>query len=218
MEKKIQLQKHAHVLASNAQEVGFLERVVVNPEWKVITHIVVRMGPLFNKEDKIVPIELVADTTEDLVLLDVDAATVESMPLFEEKQVISEERSVGALASSENKQPVPFGESQAVIPLVLDPDETYATETVQNIPEGTVAMKEGAKVIASDGEHVGHVERILADPSVDQVTHLLISRGIFNKEVKLIPSKWILKIGEESVYLNVNNDSIEGMEGIPLAE
>jgi sporulation protein YlmC with PRC-barrel domain len=218
MENKIQLQKHAHVLASNAQEVGFLERVVVNPEWKVITHIVVRMGPLFNKEDKIVPIELVADTTEDLVLLDVDAATVESMPLFEEKQVISEERSVGALASSENKQPVPFGESQPVVSLVLDPDETYAIETVQNIPEGTVAMKVGAKVIASDGEHVGHVERILADPSVDQVTHLLISRGIFSKEVNLIPSKWIFKIGEESVYLNVNKDSIEGMEGIPLAE
>lgn len=218
MENKIQLQKHAHVLASNAQEVGFLERVVVNPEWKVITHIVVRMGPLFNKEDKLVPIELVTDTTEDLVILDVDAATVESMPLFEEKQVISEERSVGALASSENKQPIPFGESQPVISLVLDADETYATETVQNIPEGTVAMKEGAKVIAADGEHVGHVERILADPSVDQVTHLLISRGIFNKEVKLIPSKWILKIGEESVYLNVNKDSIEGMEGIPLVE
>lgn len=218
MENKIQLQKHAHVLASNAQEVGFLERVVVNPEWKVITHIVVRMGPLFNKEDKIVPIELVTDTTEDLVVLDVDAATVESMPLFEEKQVISEERSVGALASSENKQPVPFGESQPVISLVLDADETYATETVQNIPEGTVAMKEGAKVIAADGEHVGHVERILADSSVDQVTHLLISRGIFSKEVKLIPVKWILKIGEDNVYLNVNKDSLEGPAGIPLAE
>jgi len=79
-------------------------------------------------------------------------------------------------------------------------------------------MKEGTKVIAADGEHVGHVERILADPSVDQVTHLLISRGIFGKEVKLIPLKWILKIGEDNVYLYVNKDSIEGLAGIPLAE
>ena len=218
MENKIQLQKHAHVLASNAQEVGFLERVVVNPETNVVTHIVVRMGPLFNKEDKIVPIELVTDTTEDLVLLGTDAAAVESMPLFEEQQVVSEWRTVEALASSENRQPVPFGESPSVIPLVLDPDDTYATETVQNIPEGTVAMKEGAKVIASDGEHIGHVERILADPSIDQITHLLISRGLFSKEVKIIPIKWILKIGEDNVYLNVNKDSIEGLAGIPLAE
>lgn len=218
MDDKIQLQKHAHVLASNAQEVGFLERVVLNPETNVITHIVVRMGPLFNKEDKLVPIELVTDTTEDLVLLGTDAATVESMPLFEEKQIVSEGRTVEASASSENKQPVPFGESPSVIPLVLDPDDTYATETVQNIPEGTIAMKEGAKVIAADGEHVGHVERILADPEVDQVTHLLISRGIFSKEVKLIPTKWILKIGEDNVYLNVNKDSVEGLAGIPLAE
>jgi len=218
MDNKIQLQKHAHVLASNAQEVGFLERVVLNPESNVITHIVVRMGPLFNKEYKLVPIELVTDTTEDLVLLNTDAAIVESMPLFEEKQVVSEGRTVEASASSENKQPVPFGESPSVIPLVLDPDDTYATETVQNIPEGTIAMKEGAKVIAADGEHVGHVERIYADPEVDQITHLLISRGIFSKEVKLIPTKWILKIGEENVYLNVNKDSIEGLAGIPLVE
>jgi len=218
MENKIQLQKHAHVLASNAQEVGFLERVVVNLETNVITHIVVRIGPLFNKEDKLVPIELVTDTTEDLVLLDADAATVEAMPLFEEEQMVGEGRSVEASAVSENKQPLPFGESPSVLPLVMDPDDTYATETVQNIPEGTVAMKEGTKVIAADGEHVGHVERILADPSVDQVTHLLISRGIFGKEVKLIPLKWILKIGEDNVYLYVNKDSIEGLAGIPLAE
>jgi uncharacterized protein YrrD len=211
MNNQIQLQKHAHVLASNAQEVGFLERVVVNPESNVITHIVVRMGPLFNKEDKLVPIELVTDTTEDLVLLNTDAATVESMPLFEERQMVRE-------GQSESKQPLSVGDPLTDVPLILDSDTAYETERVQNIPEGTIAMKEGAKVIAADGEHVGHVERILADSEVDQVTHLLISRGIFSKEVKLIPTKWILKIGEENVYLNVNKDSIEGLTGIPLAE
>lgn len=213
MENNIQLQKHAHVLASNAQEVGSLDRVVVNPETKVITHIVVRMGSLFNKEDKIVPIELVTDTTEDLVVLEADVSTVESMPRFEEKQIVSEEQTLQGPSASENTQP-------AVISLVLDTttNETYTTETVQNIPEGTVAMKEGAKVISADGEHVGNVERILADSAVAQITHLMISRGILTKEVKLIPVKWVLKIGEENVYLNVNKDSLDGLNGILLAE
>jgi uncharacterized protein YrrD len=213
MENNIQLQKHAHVLASNAQEVGSLDRVVVNPETKVITHIVVRMGSLFNKEDKVVPIELVADTTEDLVVLEADVSTVESMPRFEEKQIVSEEQTLQEPSASENTQP-------AVISLVLDTttNETYTTETVQNIPEGTVAMKEGAKVISADGEHVGNVERILADSAVAQITHLMISRGILTKEVKLIPVKWVLKIGEENVYLNVNKDSLDGLNGILLAE
>ena len=213
MENNIQLQKHAHVLASNAQEVGSLDRVVVNPETKVITHIVVRMGSLFNKEDKIVPIELVTDTTEDLVVLEADVSTVESMPRFEEKQIVSEEQTLQEPSASENSQP-------AVISLVLDTttNETYTTETVQNIPEGTVAMKEGAKVISADGEHVGNVERVLADSAVAQITHLMISRGILTKEVKLIPVKWVLKIGEENVYLNVNKDSLDGLNGILLAE
>lgn len=217
MENKIQLQKHAHVLASNAQEVGSLDRVVLNPDTKVITHIVVRMGALFKKADKIVPMEMVTDTTEDLVVLDADASTVEGMPPFEEEQMTSEERDA-AEVSIEDKPLVLLGESPASLLLTSDFPETYTIETVQNIPEGTVAMKQGAKVISADGEHIGHVERVLADASVAQMTHLMISRGILTKEVKLIPTKWILKIGEENVYLNENKDSIERMEGILLAE
>ena len=217
MENKIQLQKHAHVLASNAQEVGSLDRVVLNPETKVITHIVVRMGALFNKADKIVPMEMVTDTTEDLIVLAADAITVEGLPPFEERQTISEERAA-AEVSAEVEQPVLLGDSPASLLLAPDFAETYTTETVQNIPEGTVAMKEGAKVISADGEHIGNVERVLADASVAQITHLMISRGILTKEVKLIPTRWILKIGEDNVYLNENRDSIERMEGILLAE
>jgi uncharacterized protein YrrD len=217
MENKMQLQKNAHVLASNAQEVGSLDRVVINPETKVITHIVVRMGALFNKADKIVPIDMVTDTTEDLVVLNTDASAVEAMPPFEEKQVTSDVRIVEEVHTDEN-QPVLLGESPAILLLTPDSAETYTTETVQNIPEGTVAMKEGAKVISADGQHIGNVERVLADASVAQITHLMISRGILTKEVKLIPTKWILKIGEDNVYLNENKDSIERMEGILLAE
>ena len=211
MENKIQLQKHAHVLAANAQEVGFLERVVLNPESNVITHIVVRNGPLLNKEDKVLPIELVTDTTEDLVLLQADAGTMESMPLFEERQIVGEEQSVELSASS--NQPVAMPADRPLI----DVEDTYITEAVQNIPDGTVAMRAGAKIIAADGENLGHVERILADSSVNQITHLLISRGIFSKDVKVIPIKWVMKIGEEGVYLRVNKDSVEGLDGIPIA-
>jgi sporulation protein YlmC with PRC-barrel domain len=217
MENKIQLQKHARILASNAQEVGYLERVVLNPESNVITHIVVRTGPLLNREDRIVPIELVTDTTDDLVLLEADASTVEAMPLFEERQLVTEERSVEIAASSEQQATGPGGGLPFVTPVVLDAEETYPTEIVQNIPEGTIAMKEGAKVVTADGENLGHVERILADSDVDQVTHLLISRGLFSKEVKIIPIKWVMRIGEDNVYLNVNKDSVEGLDGIPLS-
>ena len=218
MQNKIQLQKHAHVLASNAQEVGSLDRVVVNPETKEVTHIVVRMGALLNKEDKIVPIDMVVDTTEDLVVLNADAHTVEAMPLFEERLLVSETQGIAEPSIAENKAAVALEDLTAGITLVPKADDGPVTETVQNIPEGTVAMKQGAKVISADGEHIGNVERVHADSSVAQITHLMISRGILTKEVKLIPMKWILKIGEDNVYLNVNKDAIEGMEGILLAE
>ena len=159
MENKMQFQKNAHVLASNAQEVGSLDRVVINPETKVITHIVVRMGALFNRADKIVPIDMVTDTTEDLVVLNADANTVEAMPPFEEKQVTSEVRIVEEVPTDED-QPVLLSESPAILLFTPDSAEPYTTETVQNIPEGTVAMKEGAKVISADGQHIGNVWRL----------------------------------------------------------
>jgi hypothetical protein len=39
----------------------------------------------------------------------------------------------------------------------------YVVKTERQIPEGTVALEEGAKVIGSDGEHVGKIERIFTD-------------------------------------------------------
>jgi len=69
MERTIQFQKDASVLTANGQQFGTLERVVLNPENKVVTDIVVRTGTLFNKADKVVPVEYVVETTESQVVL-----------------------------------------------------------------------------------------------------------------------------------------------------
>ena len=59
---KIQLQKDAAVLAVDGKKVGSLERVVVNPETKVITDIVVRTGGLLGHDEKIVSVDLIDAT------------------------------------------------------------------------------------------------------------------------------------------------------------
>jgi sporulation protein YlmC with PRC-barrel domain len=79
----------------------------------------------------------------------------------------------------------------------------------QNIPEGTIAVKEGAKVYTAEEKYVGKVERIVADLPEDQASHLLISKGLLAEERKLVPITWVQRIGEENIYLNVNKDSLE---------
>ncbi len=218
MDTRLQFQKNASVLAANGQQLGHIERVVVNPETNVMSHFVVRKGSLFNKEDKIVPIDLVAKTTEDQVTLKSGAGDLEDLSAFEETYIVDEGgRTAGSSPSTGNPSVMLGYPTGGVVSYPPSPADRIATEVVQNIPEGTVALKEGAKVIAAEDEHVGSVERVLADPSADQVTHLLISRGMFTKETKLVPIKWVKEIDENEVHLRVKKDSVDELANAPVA-
>ena len=215
MEQKILFQKHANVIAANGEQIGSLERVVLNPETKVVTDIVIRTGSLFNKEVRVVPVEFVAETTEDQVVLSEKAGAPESFPPFEERHLI--EASAELDQPVKNVAPVVYGNPGFGPMVVPAPGEKFVTQIEQNIPDGTVALKEGAKVITADGKYVGNVERVLADSSVDQITDLVISTGLFNKEMRLIPIKWVMTLGEDTVRLRVKKVSIEDKDTTPVA-
>jgi uncharacterized protein YrrD len=215
MDKKILFQKKADVMTAHGKTIGSLERVVLNPETKVITDVVVRTGTIFDREDKVVPIDLVAETTDYHVLLRDKAGELDAFPPFEERHLVDANAETDQ--PPEKVAPVVYGYPELGPSVLPAPGEEFVTQIEQNIPEGTVAMKEGAKVITIEGEHVGNVERVLADSSVDQVTHLLISRGLFMKETKLIPISWVMMLGEDNVHLRVKKDSVEELGNTPIA-
>jgi len=217
METKIQFQKNAAVLAANGQEVGSIDRVVLSPESKMVTHIVVRKGTLLKKVDKVVPIDLIAETTEDQIVLGDEAGDLESFPPFEEESVVDKKTGLDHPPLYESSSPELLGYPEPNIPVIPAPGEQYVTQIDQNIPEGTVALKEGAKVITADGQHVGSVEGFLADPSADQVTHLLISRGMFPRETKLVPMEWVTKMTDEEVYLRVEEHWVKELADVSIA-
>ena len=212
MEKTILFQKNADVLTATGKQLGSLERVVVNPGTNEVTDIVIRGGPLFNKENRVVPIDLVAETTEDQVMLHSEAEDLKSFPPFEEIRILDEDD----LKSDPDVVTPPIiyglpgmGMGSVIMPA---PEEQVSTTIEQNIPEGTVALKEGAKVLTADKKHVGNVNRVLADPSVNQVTHLLITQGLLVKEQKLIPINWVRTLNEEAVQLRVKEDVVAALE------
>lgn len=82
-------------------------------------------------------------------------------------------------------------------------------ETVQNIPENTISLKEGTDVMSSDGEHVGDVERLFVEPESNRATHFVISQGVLFKDRKLIPTHWVRSIGEDKIDLSVTSQVLE---------
>jgi uncharacterized protein YrrD len=211
MDTKIQFQKNATVLAADGQQVGSIERVVVNTNSNVLTDIVVRKGGLIEPEEKVVPIGLVAETAEGQIVLRDTAGNLEGFPPFEEQHLIDADNSKSAVEVA----PAIIGYPVMGAPVVAIPEEAV-TRIEQNIPDGTVAMKEGARVISLEGKHIGSVESVLADPEVDLVTHLVVSTGMFTKEKRLIPMKWVMTLGEDEVHLRVDKTLVAEAD-VPVA-
>ena len=78
-----------------------------------------------------------------------------------------------------------------------------------NIPENTVALKEGARVIDCDDKEVGHVAQVLTSTPTEQVTHFLIVKGLLVKEHRLIPVGWVDRLTDDEVKLGVDSSIVE---------
>ncbi|HEU0296683.1 MAG TPA: PRC-barrel domain-containing protein [Anaerolineales bacterium] len=214
MERTVLFQKNANVLNASGKQIGSLVRVVLHPETKIITDIVVQGGTLFRKEYRVVPVDLVAETTENQIVLHNEAEDLESFPPFEEERIVTDNDQF----NSSEAPKVIYGVSGMVTTAVPNPEDQFTTRVEQNIPEGTVALKEGAKVLTADDKHVGNVDRILADPSDERATHLIITQGLLTKEKKLIPMQWVMMLGEESVHLEVKEAEINALDSTSPAE
>lgn len=214
---KVELKEGTSVYTSGGEEVGKINRFVLNPQTNEVTHIVVQRGWLLS-EDKVVPIDMVRSATEDRVELNEDVQEFDELPPFEETHYVrmDEDR-----ASPQGTTAYPtfratpgyywypphgylgypaFGLGYPAQPL---------TETQQNIPSNTVPLEESTKVKSSNGEHVGDVERLLVDTNSNKATHFVISQGLFFKDRKLVPVTWIGSVTEDEVRLTVSSKVLE---------
>jgi uncharacterized protein YrrD len=213
----VHFKQDADVLTSDGREAGRIDRVVVDPSTGAITHLVVKKGLLLTR-DKVVPVDQVDTTTNDQVLLKKNADKVEEFPDFEETEHIP----VGGLEDfgqreSEQARRVIWYHTRTGVPW-WRPDPypghrkpLFTKKAERNIPEGSVSLEEGAKVVDAKGASVGQVEDVYAEPVEHRLTHVLVSTGTFSKKKKLIPTVWVKDIFEESVRLSVDKKVIENL-------
>ncbi|HET7087727.1 MAG TPA: PRC-barrel domain-containing protein [Anaerolineae bacterium] len=204
----MQFTQGANVVTAQGQDVGNIDRVVIDPRSKEVTHIVVRKG-LLSTQDKVVPIDLIAAATADRITLREDAADPQALPDFEEEYYVASgedgappDPPLGSLPGLYWYPPVAGGQ---IGYLFERSRQAPITQIQRNIPEGMVALKEGAKVISADDRYVGKIERVLIDPQADRATHFLISKGLLLKETKIVPVQWVTNIGEDEVHLAVRS-------------
>jgi uncharacterized protein YrrD len=211
----MQLKQGIDIYTQNGDRVGQLSRVVIDPQSKRVTHLVVEKG-FFFPEDRVVPIEAVGSTGDDRVTLSGDISMQELAP-FEVTHYVDADREEWDTGAYPSQAFVP---SFYWYPPVGTPGRTGfpapaygvnrpATETRRTIPEETVALQEGADVVSRDGRPLGSIEQVFADPESNRVTHFVIAQGMLFKDRKMVPANWVDVIDEDRVYLSVGSKTLE---------
>ena len=194
----------ASVISADGEQVGELDRVVIDPKNGSVTHLVVRKGFLL-PVDKVIPVELVSSSQENEVHLKEESGRMEELPDFIETNFLplDEQEMARHGYTGDIAHPIYWYPGVGAAPLMwgggywgttspaMGYPNIYPVEQDQNIPEGTVALKQGARVIGMDGEHVGDVAEVLTESEHDRITHLVITKGVIGKQRKLIPANWI---------------------------
>jgi sporulation protein YlmC with PRC-barrel domain len=200
------------VFSAKGDKIGTVEQVVVDPRTKEVSHAIVKQGFLFT-ESKVLPVDLIAEATDERVTLKEAVDDLKALPKFEESYYVK-----GDVPSD---APPTTPAVNAAWPLYyFPPDEPgkslipkesgvhtprYVRRVDRNVPEGAIVLEEKAEVMSADGEHVGDVAKVLADSESNRITHIVISRGLLFKEERRVPVSWIDKVAEETVYLAIES-------------
>jgi uncharacterized protein YrrD len=220
---EMELREGAGVYTFDGEQIGDLERVVIDPGSGKVTHLVVRKGFIFS-EDKVVPVDLVQKADEERVELSKVQGELGELPNFVEIHYVElDQRERERARYPENHArpffwyppygttPMGYAGYPAHHYIPYGPSWDKVPQVERNIPEDSIPLKEGAPVYTADREHIGDIERLLVDNMSQRVTHLVISRGLLLKSEKLIPEAWIKHVEEDKVMLGVGSNFVEGL-------
>ncbi len=99
----MEYKENAEVILADGRKLGYLDRIVIDPRTKEVTHLIVKKGFIF-VHDKVIPVDLIETTGEDRVILKKEAEEGDNFPDFEETHYI--EVGHGGKAALEYARPI----------------------------------------------------------------------------------------------------------------
>jgi hypothetical protein len=191
---------------------GIVDRIVVDPVAKVITHIVVREAGLLGNI-VMVPMSVVTKSTTETLHVDLTKHQLSNLQTFVEKNHVT--TSVGATPMSQLGYSMnPVGVTYWPFYPIQEQDYIRIDST---LPKGELAMHRRDLVQATDG-HVGYIDEFMVDPRSDAITHLVLREGhLWGQRHVAIPVSHIERISDGEVLLKVTKQQIEALPALQLA-
>jgi uncharacterized protein YrrD len=201
----MQVDIQAPVYCRDGTHVGKVDRVVIEPDAKLVTHVVIHKGTWLSR-DVVVPLDSVERTDAKGVYLRLSPAEVEALPDFLE---------VEWAVPAEGWVPPPgYFESVVLWPPYFS-QSAAPTRERQNIGAHEVAVTEGTDVECTDGK-LGVVDQVVVDATTGRLEGFVVRRGILLTHDVVIPAPWIAHTDANVVRLNVTKDQV-AREAQPLS-
>ena len=176
--------------------------LVLMPTTEEITHVVVSDGS-FPGTEYLVPIDRIAESTPESILLNCTLEELSKLPIFNQLEFFPSD-------SQETHR-----KSYVFWPFVV-PESYGITLENEHIPANELAIRRGADVEATDGR-VGRVDEFLINPENNAITHLVLREGhLWGQKNITIPLSQIDHIEENTVWLKLDKQSIEALPAIPI--
>ena len=212
----------AHVSCSDGA-CGKLNRVVLDPVARVLTHLVVQPRAAIERA-RLVPIELVDNVDQGEIHLRCTLAEFNALEDAEETHFLTEADSELGYGADEMLAWPYYGLGTgagmtgvgglgvAGAGLVGVP----ASVTTDRIPVGELDVRRGEPVHASDG-HVGSLQGLVIDPRDHHVTHLLLQEGhLWGKKQVAIPIGAVTHVDVDDIRVNLTRDQIRDLPPVDL--
>jgi len=181
---------------------GRSKELIMDRETEKVTHLVVKEKDFPNAEI-LVPVDLISKTTPHEIQLRCAKDELAELQPFLKTEIIEDK--------------IPQYVSAPYLLLVEAPETGWIAVEREAIPPGELAVRQGARVEATDGR-VGRLDEFLVDPVSERVSHLVMREGhLWGKRDVTIPVSQIDRLGEDAVYLKLNKKQVEALPSTPIA-
>ncbi len=188
---------------------GESSTIILNPTTREVSHFVVQDRTFPDRDQRLVPVDQVVETSRTLIRLRCTKAELAGMDHFLDSHY-----------AATQKEPTidwPVDYTVRSVPRATLTERRYAEETVEHIPPGELAVGRGTRVEAKDGP-VGHLAELVVDPDSGHISHLVLEKGhLWGKKEVTIPVSAIDFGGEEAVYLKLSKKAIEQLPAVRVS-
>jgi len=197
-----------HLLTRDDQDIGTVDRLILDPDTGAVTSIVIRKGA-FLRRDVEVPMGALEVESDGEVRLSYTANQIDELPPF----VAGKYGPPPAGYASPLGHPVgalywPLAAREGTKSVTPEDKEGAAQQRNRDYAE----IRKGSAVVGREGKEVGIVDRLTYDPNNGSLRRFVVREGLFFTRNVELPASLIAGADDGMIRLNVDSDELRDYE------